>query len=156
MTIRPADCSPEVDAFLNTNVYDLILTRETDNKLRWDADFNGTPFELYIPKWRVPQPWPHRIRVALFDLREASDGRGKLRREHFEPNLSLRLNPILTTIERSEEMKHTIRFRPIGEKDEWEIGEPYVPNELVPGDTDRLRILVLWDIESRGEFAPTQ
>ena len=41
----------------------------TDSKLRWDADINGAPFELYIPKWRVPDPVPSVIRVRYI-LRE--------------------------------------------------------------------------------------
>ena len=41
----------------------LEAAKETDNKLRWDVDIDDTRFSLYIPKWRVPQPWPSRIWV---------------------------------------------------------------------------------------------
>ena len=40
-------------------------SKETDNKLRWEAC--DQDFKLYIPKWRVPQPWPIRIVVRLDD-----------------------------------------------------------------------------------------
>lgn len=32
----------------------LAYRKETENKYRWDADIDGVRFELYIPKWRVP------------------------------------------------------------------------------------------------------
>jgi hypothetical protein len=35
-------------------------SKTTDNKLRWQADVEGVNFKLYIPKWRVPRPWPIR------------------------------------------------------------------------------------------------
>ena len=40
-------------------------TKETENKVRWDADIEGTRFSLYIPKWRVPEPWPRLIHVTV-------------------------------------------------------------------------------------------
>lgn len=42
-------------------------SKETDNKLRWMADVEGAPFALYIPKWRVPEPWPVQVIVAVTD-----------------------------------------------------------------------------------------
>ncbi len=50
--------------------------------------------------------------------------------------------------------KHTktVRYSPIGEPDQWEIGEPYVPFTLTFDGAGRLRIIVLWDIKSRGLF----
>jgi hypothetical protein len=44
------------------------LAKETPNKLRWDVLVEGAPFELYIPKWRVPRPWPRRIVVRLSEV----------------------------------------------------------------------------------------
>jgi len=32
----------------------LDLFKSTEQKLRWDEDVDGTKFEIYIPKWRVP------------------------------------------------------------------------------------------------------
>jgi hypothetical protein len=40
-------------------------TKETDNKVRWDADIEGIRFSLYTPKWRVPEPWPLQIHVTV-------------------------------------------------------------------------------------------
>ena len=43
----------------------MALDKETDNKVRWTADVDGVTFSLYVPKWRVPEPWPSRIRVTV-------------------------------------------------------------------------------------------
>lgn len=43
----------------------LDAAKQTANKVRWDADIDGTRFSLYIPKWRVPVPWPELIRVTI-------------------------------------------------------------------------------------------
>ena len=49
----------------------LMPSKETDRKLRWATyvEEDETEFKLYIPKWRVPRPWPAVIRVSV---REAS------------------------------------------------------------------------------------
>jgi len=43
-------------------------SKETDNKLRWKADVEGVSFKLYVPKWRVPRPWPTRILVRVSEV----------------------------------------------------------------------------------------
>lgn len=43
----------------------MSLLNETDNKLRWEADVDGVSFKLYIPKWRVPKPWPDMVKVVI-------------------------------------------------------------------------------------------
>ena len=42
----------------------MYSSKQTDLKLRWDSYVDRVLFELYIPKWRVPRPWPkehHRL-----------------------------------------------------------------------------------------------
>jgi hypothetical protein len=54
--------------------YEMVLLesrKETENKLRWDAQLTDAAFSLYIPKEQVPDPWPGRIRVRV----EALEGR---------------------------------------------------------------------------------
>ena len=46
----------------------LDLFKSTDNKLRWDEDVDGIKFELYIPKWRVPEPVPPTISARAIDV----------------------------------------------------------------------------------------
>jgi len=51
--------------------YDMVLLesrKETENKLRWDAQLTDAVFSLYIPKEQVPDPWPGRIRVRVEPL----------------------------------------------------------------------------------------
>jgi hypothetical protein len=40
-------------------------SKETDNRLRWWADVEGVAFKLYVPRWRVPVPWPVRLEVIV-------------------------------------------------------------------------------------------
>jgi len=40
-------------------------SKETENKLRWSGDVEGVAFKLYIPKTRVPKPWPRRVHVTV-------------------------------------------------------------------------------------------
>jgi hypothetical protein len=38
---------------------------ETHNKVKWAARLGDTTFNFYIPKWRVPEPWPDCIAVTI-------------------------------------------------------------------------------------------
>jgi len=128
----------------------------TENKLRWDVEVNGVTFSLYIPKWRVPRPWPSRICVRITPRRnEGTD----------EPNLSsvdatndpvLTHEPIIATVTMFKKHTNTIRYRPVGEAEKWEIGEPYIPFSLTADATEKLRLIVFWDISSRGAFGGRQ
>lgn len=126
--------------------------KETENKLRWDADIEGTPFSLYIPKWRVPQPWPSRIWIGVTPRRFECDELPNLSRENADSDSSLTHEPLIATVAKYSEHSRTIRYRPLGDDRLWEIGEPYVPLPLTFGGADRLRLLVLWDLASRGMF----
>lgn len=43
----------------------MLRSKETDNKQRWAADVNGVEFKLYIPKYRIPDPFPPSIVVRI-------------------------------------------------------------------------------------------
>lgn len=111
-------------------------SKETDNKLRWHADVDGVAFQLYIPKWRVPQPWPNRIRVfvsAATALESSS--------MNVEPG-----TPIAVIVKRVVDHTQTARFAPLGDPKEWQIGEPYIPYQLLPDPASQiLRVDVEWD-----------
>lgn len=126
--------------------------KETDNKLRWDADVEGTNFALYIPKWRVPSPWPSRIWVNIFPRRVEGDDPANLSSADIEGDPSLKHEPIIATVSRFDEKTQTVRFRPVGDPKSWEIGEPYVPRALIRNGEERLRVVVMWDATSRGSF----
>ena len=117
-------------------------TKETDNKVRWDADVEGTRFSLYIPKWRVPEPWPLQLHVTVSPhtqqqplslspaaVRKAPESRKK---------------SIVTHLKKFREHTQTIRYHPEGDSSTWEIGEPYIPIPMTYGRAERLTITVKW------------
>lgn len=132
----------------------LKAQKQTLNKLCWGADVHGITFSLYIPKWRIPAPWPARIWVDVFPRRAAGDDRPNVTRADIERDGTLRHEPIVATVEMHKVCGNsTIHYRPTGDKQTWEIGEPYVPNSLTGDASQRLRLLVLWDLTSRGMFS---
>jgi len=117
-------------------------SKETDNKLRWWADVEGVSFKLYIPKWRVPAPWPVGLEVIV-DEKTTSPPGVPTQPCVGSPELE---RPIITIVERVQEHTETIRYRPMGHPDSWEIGEPYVPYTVLPTPPpERLRLEVRWD-----------
>lgn len=116
-------------------------SKETDNKLRWETDVEGVAFMLYIPKWRVPKPWPTRILVRISD---ASDP--PLPPQQLFGSAQGQDRPIHAIVTRKVDHSRTVRFEPEGKPNEWEIGEPYIPYELLPNSSvQRVRIEVEWD-----------
>src|SRR5262249_17813507 len=103
-------------------------------------------FELYIPKWRVPTPCPSRISVGIFPRRTESADASNLTPVAAQGDASLRNEPIVATVVWYSEHTKTIRYRPTGDHDTWEIGEPYIPDSLTAGGSPRLRMIVLWDL----------
>jgi hypothetical protein len=101
---------------------------ETDNKVRWVARTDDATFDLYIPKWRVPKPWPERIAVTIsLAIDQNSIGYVGLNGNGKDENL-----PITSIVDRVSDHTKTVRFRPRGETADWEIGEPYIPYVLLP------------------------
>src|SRR5437899_1417182 len=110
---------------LEMNIFE--AAKETTNKLRWDANVDGTTFSLYIPKWRVPDPWPSRIWVNIFPRRAEGADLPNVTQAAIHSDSTLRHEPIVATVEKVSELSNTIRYAPTGDQSEWEIGEPYVP-----------------------------
>lgn len=134
--------------------------KETDNKLRWDVFVReaGTTFSIYIPKWRVPTPWPSRIFVSVTSRRVG---------EYDAPNLSIKsvreapvraLEPIVVSATRYSNHTKTIRFNPDGDNSRWETGSLYIPISLLEdgSDSERVRLIILWDMSSQGEFGESE
>ncbi len=126
--------------------------KETENKLRWDCDIQETKFSLYIPKWRVPEPWPSRIWVRVDLCRNDGKDEGNLSLNDVKRDSALRHEPIISNVYKYEEHTKTIRYCPVGKNDVWEIGEPYIPISLTSNKADKLRLIILWDISSGGSF----
>lgn len=130
----------------------LESAKQTDNKLRWDCEVQGAPFSLYIPKWRVPEPWPSRIWVRVDLCRNSGKDEGNLSFNDVKTDSALRHEPVIANVYKFEEHTQTIRYCPVGKKELWEIGEPYIPIPLTSNKADKLRVVILWDISSRGSF----
>lgn len=117
-------------------------SKETDNKLRWWADVDGISFKLYIPKWRVPVPWPVRLEVVVDQQASSTSSVPKAPRA----GSSELEHSIIATLEKVQEHTETVRYRPSGDPESWELGEPYVPYTILPTPSpERLRIEVRWD-----------
>jgi hypothetical protein len=119
---------------------------ETANKLRWEVDINGTSFSLYIPKRRVPLPWPRQIvvTVSASEIDTGITGRTLPSHTQIDPRL-----PIIAVLQREVRRKHTVRYRPIGAANTWEVGKPYIPYSLLPTDApERIQLEVRWDFSA--------
>jgi len=124
-------------------------SKETPNKLRWSAhvEEDNAPFHLYIPKWRVPEPWPGRIFVGIEPF--SGDPSNFTQSPCDLDNLD---NPIKVLVKPIENHTRTVKYAPFGDKDGWQTGYPYIPKSLIPPDSHFLKIEVKWDLESKDKF----
>ena len=120
----------------------------TDNKYRWKAMVGNAPLEIYIPKWRAPEPHPLGISVEIFEL---ADDRCPivvpLGKKEVEANQRLRLVPITAEVTFTEVKELTVRYDPVlVGNDAREIGSPYIPKTLLddPPQT-QLVIVINWE-----------
>ena len=125
----------------------LNFAKETEHKVRWDARVGDATFELYIPKWRVPEPCPKKIFVEVYNEIERHKSYKPSTPLTVEKNPNELAQPILAVVEWVADLSKTAHYKPIGNlKDKWEIGEPYIPFSLLPKQSsDPLLIEVRWD-----------
>ncbi|MEQ1845839.1 MAG: hypothetical protein ABL983_09730 [Nitrospira sp.] len=121
----------------------LVFEKITDRKVRYIAYNGEAHFKLYIPQRRIPDPWPRSIRVSVEPYNE------KMILESFSGNKSQAID---TVIHWDSDCKNTTRYRPDGEPESWEIGEPYIPHDLLPDAPRKVRIKVDWEME--GPYIP--
>ena len=123
----------------------LEVYKETDNKVRWDAPIDDTNFELYIPKWRVPLPWPRRIRVTISPISHDSDfAASRMTPVQCSDDPSLVRTPIDAIIKKNRCHTKTVRYDPVDDSHDWEIGSPYIPYSLTHDEANKLRLSVEW------------
>lgn len=123
----------------------LAYRKETENKYRWDADIEGVKFSLYIPKWRVPDGLPGTIYVRIYDVKDAPRDLPAYTRMQIEQQPGLREEKIIARIKRCRDHTKTVRFDPIGDPKNWEIGSPYIPDKILPkADITELIIEIEW------------
>jgi len=121
--------------------------RDTENKYRWKAMVDNARLLIYIPKWRVPAPYPQWISVKIF---EPADSRCPIVvlhcKKEVEANQRLRLVPITAEVAFTEVMGHTVRYDPVlVGNDAREIGSPYIPFALCDSRPKRLVIVINWE-----------
>ena len=123
----------------------LAFNKETDRKWRWIADINGVELKIYIEKWRTPEPIPEKISVMIGTPEDFENER-KYTQEEIEINPELRNEPIYELVKKTEVKTETMRYTPIVERNDWELGEPYIPFELLRDlDEDTLAIQIRWE-----------
>ena len=126
----------------------LAADKLTARKVRWNAEYEGAPFELYVPRWRVPIPIPAVIYVGIEAVGDPADR--SVSPSERPPSREPSRVPIVALVDKVREHTKTVRYRPHGQPDDWEIGEPYVPRgvlDAIGSGADwpvTLRITVEW------------
>jgi len=142
----------------------LTPSKETPNKLRWSADQDGVPFNIYVPKWRVPEPWPRRIHVKLSDAGCRPDGPARVEPPPVIYELSqeeqinwMRKQQIEVDLQLERHHQDTVRYKLTGLPDTWHVGTCYIPQKLLTSSPPRqIRLTINWllDGESFDELWP--
>jgi len=116
--------------------YELHRDKTTPNTFRWNRDVDGVPFAFYIPQNCVPNPPPERIKVGFSagpaDVEAVKADIKAVVQSHPEPS--------------KREHSGTVRYVPIGDRETWQIGEPYIPKTALPQPWPRkLYMFVAWN-----------
>lgn len=125
----------------------LAYKKETENKIRWEVKVDGTLFELYIPKWRIPDPAPESILIRIFLANDNIETKDQYTPDEIKQDPKLRNQSIYSELKRISEHTKTIRFDPIGDPNpnNLEIGSPYIPKSILPSEhIEKLYIVVEW------------
>jgi len=119
--------------------------KETVGKYRWVVMVEDAPFELYIPKWRIPEPIPEEILIKIYFPLDNLQYKKSFSREEVESSPNLKWKKIFSDIHFVEAKTKTIKYEPDGEQINWEIGSPYIPKSIFRGIEFRnLSIVVEW------------
>jgi len=139
---------------VSRNMIEMALgpSKKTPNKLRWAywVEEDKVYFEFYIPKWRVPgvpETWPGRIFVGIEPFIGDPSDFTQSPCDNLDNSIEVLIKPI-----EGEYHAKTVHYRQLGDRDDWQIGEPYIPFSLIPPDSHSLIIEVKWDLDSKGQF----
>jgi hypothetical protein len=123
----------------------LEYSKDTGGTFRWDVMIDDAKFELYIYKWRVPQPVPHRVLVEIFMPGDNHPGLSQFKQGETIRTPGWRQSPIVVRVQLTEEHTKTYRYDPIGDYKLRETGCPYIPKTLLPSEPpSELTISVEW------------
>ena len=125
--------------------------KDTDGMYRWDYMAEHTKLEIYIHKWRVPDPYPSRISVEIFNRDGYSQSIYRLDRREANANPQLCYNPITAEVAFLENRTLTAKYDPVLGKGKREIGNPYIPYTLLSDPPPiRLVIVINWEKGNKG------
>lgn len=120
--------------------------KETENMYRWKTIIDNAPFQVYINKWRVPDPCPSHISVEIYDLPEYPQSINYLYQEELLANPKLFSDPIVARITYNEKRSVTFMYKSDLNDDVRETGDIFIPqkylNMLHP---KRLIIVINWE-----------
>jgi len=89
---------------------------------------------------------PEKIAVIIGTPEEFKNKR-KYTQDEIETNPELRNEPIYELVKKTEEKTETMRYTPTISRNDWELGEPYIPFELLKEfqEDDELAIQIRWE-----------
>lgn len=115
------------------------------NKYRWSVTVDKVRFLLYIPKWRVPKLIPRRVCVVIYHPGDELPVFSQLKCSDAASSPERLQSPIVSKVRLHSEHINTIRYDPIGDPKDLEIGSPYIPKKLLPKEhPSELTISVEW------------
>jgi hypothetical protein len=132
---RPCEGGQALELLFNVD-------KETPNKLRWVASPPHQDFKIYVPKWRVPEPWPRRVTVSIdaVDIRRGTP----LSKRDSRQQPSLRWHPVQVVMVIDEYHERSIRYAQEGDEDSWEVSHTYIPYALTEGQSEKIVLTVSW------------
>ena len=120
--------------------------KETENMYRWKTIVDNAPLEIYINKWRVPNPCPSYVSVEIFDLPGYPQSINYLYQEELLANPELFSDPVVARITYNEKCSVTFMYKSDLNDDVRETGDIFIPqkylNMLHP---KRLIIVINWE-----------
>ena len=121
-------------------------SKSTEGMHRWDAMIGHAPLEIYIPRWRVPDPYPSHISVEIFEWAEYLQSINYLYQEELLANPELSHNSIVTRVTFNKDCSLTAKYKTDLNNDVREIGDPFIPKTLLSTlPPKRLVIVINWE-----------
>ena len=124
--------------------------KETENMYRWKTIVDNAPFQVYINKWRVPDPCPSHISVEIFELDKRPRSINYLYQEELLANPELFSDPVVARITYNEKRSVTFMYKSDLNDDVRETGDIFIPQTLLGTlPPKRLVIVISWEKENR-------
>lgn len=125
----------------------LNFDKQTLRMVRYRVPLGTVDFCIYVPKWRIPAPWPKKIMVQVESLGSDQRARGVLAAT---ARVGSAKSPIYAIMSRVSVHTRTVRFDPETSERDDEIGAIYVPYSLLSDPPpERILMTVKWGGELR-------